>query len=55
MEYKEGGFNGQGIFTSFNGKKYVGGFKDGNFWNGTTYEIDGNFFGKWVNGKLKVK
>ena len=54
-EYKEGEFNGQGIFTSFNGKKYVGEFKDGNFWNGTTYEIDGNFFGKLVNGKLKVK
>jgi len=54
-EYKEGEFNGQGIFTSFDGAKYVGEFKDGNFWNGTTYEIDGNFFGKLVNGKLKVK
>ena len=54
-EYKEGEFNGQGILTSFDGDKYVGEFKDGNFWNGTTYEIDGNFFGKLVNGKLKVK
>ena len=54
-ECKEGEFNGQGIFTSFDGDKYVGEFKDGNFWNGTTYETDGNFFGKWMNGKLKVK
>ena len=54
-EYREGEFNGQGIVTSFDGDKYVGEFKDSNFWNGTTYEIDGNIFGKWVNGKLKVK
>ena len=54
-EYNDGKFNGQGTFTSFDGDKYVGEFKDGNFWNGTTYEIDGNIFGKWVNGKLKVK
>ena len=54
-EYKEGEFNGQGIVTSFDGDKNVGEFKDGNFLIGTTYEIDGNFFGKWVNGKLNVK
>ena len=30
-------------------------FKDGKFWKGTTYEIDGNIFEKWVNEKLKVK
>ena len=35
--------------------KYVGEFKDEKFWNGTTYEIDGNIIGNWVNGKLKVK
>ena len=54
-EFKDGSFNGQGTFTSLDGDKYVGEFKGGNFWNGTTYEIDGNIFGKWVNGKLKVK
>ena len=54
-EYKEGKKHGQGTFTTFDGDKYVGAFKDGNFWNGTTYEIDGNIFGKWVNGKLKVR
>jgi len=42
-------------FISFDGDKYEGAFKDGNFWNGTRYEIDGNIFGKWVNVKLKVK
>ena len=40
---------------SHDGEKYVREFKDGNFSNGTTYEIDGNFFGKLVNGKLKIK
>jgi len=54
-EYKDGERNGHGTFTSFEGDKYVGEFKDEKFWNGTTYEIDGNIFGKWVNGKLKVK
>jgi len=36
-------------------KSMLGNSRNGNFWNGTTYEIDGNFFGKLVNGKLKVK
>ena len=54
-EINDGDMHGHGIYTSTDGGKYVGEFKDGNFWNGTTYEIDGNIFGKWVNGKLKVK
>jgi len=54
-EYKDGERNGHGTFTSFEGDKYVGEFKDEKFWNGTTYEIGGNIFGKWVNGKLEVK
>ena len=53
--WKNGREHGQGTFTSFEGDKYVGEFKNEKFWNGTTYEIDGNIFGKWVNGKLKVK
>ena len=55
VEINDGDMHGHGIYTSTDGGKYVGEFKDGNFWNGTTYEIDGNIFGKWVNGKLKVK
>ena len=50
-EFKHGKEHGQGTFTSFDGDKYVGEFEGGNFWNGMTYEIDGNIFGKWVNGK----
>ena len=54
-KYKDGERKGHGTFTSFEGDKYVGEFKDEKFWNGTTYEIDGNIFGWWVNGKLEVK
>ena len=54
-KYKDGERNGHGTFTSFEGDKYVGEFKNEKFWNGTTYEIGGNIFGKWVNGKLEVK
>ncbi len=54
-EINDGDMQGHGIYTSTDGGKYVGKFKNGNFWNGTTYEIDGIIFGKWVNGKLKVK
>ena len=51
-EFKDGEENGQGTYIHPIGDKYVGEFKDEKFWNGTTYEIDGNIFGKWVNGKL---
>ena len=45
----------KGTQYAISGDNYVGEFKDGSMWNGTTYEMDGNIFGKWVNGKLKVK
>jgi len=54
-QIKNGEPCGHGTFTSLEGDKYVGEFKDEKFWNGTTYEIGGNIFGKWVNGKLEVK
>ena len=54
-EFKDGSENGQGTLTYSDGRKYEGEFKDEKFWNGTTFEIDGSIFGKWVNGKLKVK
>ena len=38
--------HGQGSLIFPYWSNYVGEFKDGNFWNGTTYEIDGNIFGK---------
>ena len=43
--------HGQGIYTWSDGRKYVGEFKNGNFWNGTIYRIDGNIIVKFVNGK----
>ena len=42
--WKNGKYHGQGTFTTFEGDKYVGEFKDEKFWNGTTYEIDGNIY-----------
>jgi len=54
-EFKVGYRNGQGTYSWSDGDKYVGEFKDEKFWNGTTYEIDGNIFGWWVNGKLEVR
>ena len=50
-EWKNGKKNGKGTYTGSNGGKYVGEFKDGDFWNGTTYDKNGNIIGKWVNGK----
>ena len=43
--------NGQGTFTSSDGSKYVGEFKDDELWNGTTYDKNGNIYLKYVNGK----
>ena len=34
--------NGQGIFTFFDGAKYVGEFKDDGPWSGTGYYKNGN-------------
>ena len=43
--------NGQGTYTSSNGEKYEGEWKDEKPWNGTYYDKDGNIKGKFVNGK----
>ncbi len=49
-EWKKGEKDGHGTYTWSVGSKYVGEFKNGNFWKGTEYDKDGNIFGKWVNG-----
>ena len=49
-EYKNGKEHGQGTLTWSDGEKYVGEFKDGEMWNGTLYDKDGNIKYKWVNG-----
>ena len=49
-EWKNGKRTGQGTYTWSNGDKYVGEYKDEKPWNGTYYDKDGNFTGKYVNG-----
>ena len=50
-EWKDGKQNGQGTFTSFDGRKGVGEYKEGNAWNITEYDKDGKITKKFVNGK----
>ena len=42
---------GVGTYIFSDGRKYVGSWKDGEMWNGTTYDKDVNIIGKWVNGE----
>ncbi len=53
-EVKNGVPNGQGTQLFPDGWKYVGEVWDGERWNGTTYDQDGNITEKYVNGK-KIK
>ena len=46
--------NGLGVLISTNGWKYFGSWKNGEIWNGTEYDEDGNIWSKYVNGK-KIK
>ena len=50
-EYKDWEKNGQGTLTWSDGRKYVGEFKNGERWNGTQYDKDGNITKKYVNGE----
>ena len=50
-DVKDGKPNGLGILIYPSGGKYVGEWKDGEIWNGTEYDKDGNIIGKFVNGK----
>ena len=52
-EWKNGERNGYGTFTWSDGSKYVGEYKDGEEWNGTVYDKDGNVTSKYVNGELQ--
>ena len=49
-EYQDGGIHGQGTLTFLDGRKYVGEFKGGNFWNGILYDKDGKYKWKYVKG-----
>ena len=49
--WKDGKINGQGTYTWSDGKKYVGEWKKGNYWNGNSYDKNGNFVRRYVNGE----
>jgi hypothetical protein len=50
-EWKDGNMNGQGEYTFWYGEKWVGEWKDDIFWDGITYDKDGNIERRKVNGK----
>tara|TARA_Y100000739_G_C20172222_1_gene268310 strand:- start:265 stop:504 length:240 start_codon:yes stop_codon:yes gene_type:complete len=43
--------DGQGIYISPNGEKYIGDYKEGFDWNGTYFDKNGNIKSKCVNGE----
>ena len=49
-EFKDGVRHGQGTYTSQDGTKGKGKFKDNTPWNISLYGKYGNFTGKYVNG-----
>ena len=49
-ERENGKYHGQGTLTFRDGDKYVGEWKNGEKWNGTQYDKDGNITKKYVNG-----
>jgi len=49
-EWKDGKKHGQGTYTSQDGTKGKGEFKDNTPWNISLYGKYGNFTGKYVNG-----
>ena len=52
-QVKDGKPNGLGVLISTNGWKYFGSWKNGEIWNGTEYDKDGNIIYRWVEGKRK--
>ena len=46
--------HGQGTFTSPDGDKYVGEWKEGNPWEGTEYDKDGNVIATYSAGVKKL-
>ncbi|HIP09904.1 MAG TPA: hypothetical protein EYG65_09260 [Rhodospirillales bacterium] len=49
-EWKNGTIHGQGIFTSYAGRKYIGQWKDGNPWHGNVYDENGEVVAFYLEG-----
>jgi len=49
-EWKNGTIHGQGIFTSYAGRKYIGQWKDGNPWHGNVYDENGVVVAFYLEG-----
>ena len=50
-KFKDGRKNGQGTTIYPDGSKYIGEWRNGDMWNGTGYDKNGNIQVKFVNGK----
>ena len=50
-QYKDGLRESQGTWTLFNGKEFVGIWKDNRRWNGTSFDEEGKEIGNYVNGE----
>ena len=50
-QVKDGKPNGLGILIFLSGTKYVGSWKNREYWNGTLSDEDGKIYGKVVNGE----
>ena len=53
-EFKNNLRHGQGTYTWSDGRKFVGEFILGRFWNGIEYDISGKNNIKIIDGKIKI-
>ena len=55
-QVKDGIPNGLGVLISTNGWKYFGSWKNGEIWNGTEYDKNGNIIKKVFHGRdIKIR
>ena len=55
-QVKDGEPNGLGVLISTNGWKYFGSWKNGEIWNGTEYDKNGNIIKNILYGRnLKIR
>ena len=50
-QYKDGLRESQGTWSLFDGKKFVGFWKDNRRWNGKFFDEEGKEIGEYVNGE----